>query len=132
MTDARDDAPALAAYAAHYHLDAGKAAVEWPFASEAEHRHWRRVADAGAIAASPGRAVYERHHALLRQRFPGIAPIGWDELGDEAQAEWEDIARAGVAAYISANGRDPAGARELAYAEDAEADEIAAGDAGRP
>jgi hypothetical protein len=103
----RDDTPAAGAYAAHYRLTAGEAAVEWPSASEAEHKHWRRIAGARVSAVTAGQAVYERWHSLLRQRFPGIAPIAWDELDGEAHAEWEDIARAGFAAYIEANGGDP-------------------------
>jgi hypothetical protein len=117
MTDVPGaDATALAAYAAHYRLDAEEAAVEWPSASEVEHKYWRVLAARQARPPSPGQAVYERHHALLRQRFPGIAPIAWDELGDEARAEWEDIARAGVAAYAEATRGDSADVR-AAYLE---------------
>ena len=65
------------------------------------------------MTATPGRAVYEAQHAAMRRRFPGIAEIRWNELGAEAQAEWEDIARAGIAAYIEANGRDPVDARSV-------------------
>jgi hypothetical protein len=65
------------------------------------------------MTATPGRAVYEAQHAAMRRRFPGIAEIRWDELSAEAQAEWEDIARAGIAAYIEANGCDPVDARSV-------------------
>jgi hypothetical protein len=49
----------------------------------------------------------------MRRRYPGITEIRWDELSAEAQAEWEEAALAGVAAYINANGRDPADARSI-------------------
>lgn len=70
---------------------------------------FRRSYDrAGAVEGkTPGQAVYEAHQAFMIRCFPGIAPIAWDELSVEAQAEWEDIARAGIAAYIEANGGDP-------------------------
>lgn len=62
---------------------------------------------------TPGQAVYEAQHAAMRRRFGGIAEIRWDELSGEAQAEWEDIARTGVAAYIEVNGCDPVDARSV-------------------
>jgi hypothetical protein len=67
----------------------------------------------GLEGKTPGRAVYEAQHAAQRQCFPGIAPIAWDELSVEAQAESEGIARAGIAAYIEANGRDPVDAASV-------------------
>lgn len=66
-----------------------------------------------AVTPTPGQAVYEAQHAALRRHFPGIAEIGWDELGAEAQAEWEGIARTGIAAYIEASGGDPVDARSV-------------------
>lgn len=65
------------------------------------------------MSVTPGQAVYEAQHAAMRRRFGGIAEIRWDELSGEAQAEWEDIARTGIAAYIEANGRDPVDARSV-------------------
>jgi hypothetical protein len=50
---------------------------------------------------SPGQAVYEAQHAAMRRRFPGIAEIRWDELSEEAQAEWEGIAEAGLTAALA-------------------------------
>jgi hypothetical protein len=44
------------------------------------------------MAPTPGQAAYERAHAAMRRRFSGIAPIAWDELAAEAQADWEDVA----------------------------------------
>jgi hypothetical protein len=129
---ARDDTPAVGAYAKHHGLDAEAAAEEWRFLAEKRRAHWREIADPRPTAATPGQAVYERWHALLRQRFPGIAPIAWDELGGEAHAEWEDIARTGVAAavglsqspaadsdtalYLSAISRLSAGLRDVQHA----------------
>lgn len=49
---------------------------------------------------TPGQAVYEAARAVLRHRFPGVAPIGWDELPADVQSEQESIAMAGIAAYI--------------------------------
>jgi hypothetical protein len=74
-----------------------------------------------AVTSSPGQAVYEAHQAFMIRCFPGIAEIRWGELSEEAQAEWEGIARAGVAAYIEANGADPVDARAV-IAEVVEAD----------
>jgi hypothetical protein len=65
------------------------------------------------VSVTPGQAVYEAQNAAIRRRFPGIAEIWWGELSAEAQAEQEDIARDGIAAYIEANGGDPAGARSV-------------------
>jgi hypothetical protein len=62
---------------------------------------------------SPGQAAHEAHQAAQRRRFPGIAPVGWDEFPAGVQAEWETIARSGIAAYIEANGRDPVDARAV-------------------
>jgi hypothetical protein len=80
-----------------------------------------------ALAPTPGQAVYGAQHAALRRRFPGIAEIRWDELGAEARVEWEVIARAGIGAYIEANGRDPVDARSVIL----EAVGLPAGIAGR-
>ena len=98
----QDDTAAIGAYAARYQLEKAAAAADWRFLREGDREHWRGVAERDAAAPTPGRAVYERHHALLRQRFPGIAKITWDELDDEAQDEWEDIARAGIAVALTA------------------------------
>lgn len=43
-------------------------------------------------APTPAQAAYERHQTLMRRRFPGIAPIGWEELDDRAHADWQEIA----------------------------------------
>jgi hypothetical protein len=59
-----------------------------------------------AVTPTPGQVVYEAHQAFMVRRFPGIAPIGWDEFSGEAQGEWEAIAQAGIAAYTEANGND--------------------------
>jgi hypothetical protein len=71
------------------------------------------VASPGTGRKTPGQAVHEAQHAAVRRRFGGIAEIRWGELSGEAQAEWEDIARDGVAAYIEANGCDPVDARSV-------------------
>jgi hypothetical protein len=62
---------------------------------------------------TPGHAVHEANQAFMIRCFPGIRPIGWGELSEEGQAEWEGIARAGIAAYIEANGRDPVDAASV-------------------
>jgi hypothetical protein len=49
---------------------------------------------------TPGQAVYEAQHAAMRRRFGGIAEIRWDELSEEAQAEQEGIAEAGLTAAL--------------------------------
>lgn len=66
-----------------------------------------------APGMTPGHAVYEAHQAFMIRCFPGIARIGWEELSPEAQAQWEGIARAPIAAYIEANGRDPVDAASV-------------------
>jgi hypothetical protein len=54
--------------------------------------------ESAPAVVTPGQAAYERHQIVLRRRFPGIAPIGWDELDAEAQADWVSIARDAAAA----------------------------------
>jgi hypothetical protein len=106
---AQDDTAAIAAWAAHHRFDGATAAEEWRFAVEAERARFRAVADAVMAAGlrraaeatgsapagvTPARAAYERMHSAQRRRFPGIAPIAWGELDEEAQADWKDIALA--------------------------------------
>jgi hypothetical protein len=55
-------------------------------------------------AETPARAAYECWHAFQRRRFPGIMPIAWDELGPDAQADWEAIA--GAASFAVTAERD--------------------------
>lgn len=67
----------------------------------------------GLEGKTPGQAVYEARQAFMIRYFPGMRPIGWGELSEEGQAEREGIARAGIAAYIEANGRDPVDAASV-------------------
>jgi hypothetical protein len=67
----------------------------------------------GPAVMTPGQAVYEAHQAFLIGCFPGIAGIGWGELSVLVQVEWEFIAKAGIAAYIDVNGRDPVDAASV-------------------
>lgn len=52
----------------------------------------------GLEGKTPGHAVYEAHQAFMIRCFPGIAPIGWDELSVEARGAWEGIAQSGITA----------------------------------
>jgi len=72
----------------------------WPVRADIFPRTYDRAAGAEATGETPGQAVYEAQHAAVRRRFPGIAEIRWDELSDEARAEWELIAEAGLTAAL--------------------------------
>lgn len=96
---ARDDLPAIAAYAKHHGLEAEAAATEWRFLAEKHRAHWRLVADGQGAGLADG-DLYDAEFAA-----------------DAASLDTDpSAADSGTALYLSAIARLSAGLRDVQHA----------------